>query len=52
MERKLDRDKYLSFFEASVIAEQSEIDAALAVALNENSEIPEDFSCNICMMLI
>ena len=52
MENGLNRNNYLSFWEASIIAQEWEIQEVIGLALNENSEIPEDFSCNICMVLV
>ncbi len=52
MERQSNIDKLVSSAIETFIPESAQMKEAVSHAVDEKSEVPEDFSCNICMSLV
>jgi hypothetical protein len=52
MESSSKIDKLISSIKGSLIPDSAQMKEAVGAAVDEKSEIPSDFVCNICMCLV
>ena len=52
MESSSNRDNLICSIISSLIPDRAEMKEAVGLAVDEKSEIPKDFACNICLSLV